>query len=73
MKPPEGRTSRRELLRSLARGAALAALGAGATALALRNAVSEDCRLRIPCAECALRGKCTRRPAPAERPESRRG
>ncbi len=69
MSAQEGRTDRRELFRSIARGAALLVLGAGAAALSLRNAGPGDCGRQGPCAACSLREACDRRPGPPEWPQ----
>jgi hypothetical protein len=51
---------RRELLRRVARGIALVALGSGAGALVVRARSAETCERRHPCAACALRDDCRR-------------
>jgi hypothetical protein len=57
---------RRELLRSAARGLAVAALAGGALLLARRNAGTEDCPPRTTCADCRLRDRCDRKPRISE-------
>lgn len=56
----ERRTTRRELLRTVARGLTLTGLVAGAALLRHRTGASEDCPPRTVCADCRLRDRCER-------------
>ncbi|MDP6544794.1 MAG: hypothetical protein QGH60_12435 [Phycisphaerae bacterium] len=54
---PAESTTRREFIRSLARGAAVGAVAGGGILLA-RNSVSRGCGEPTPCKSCRLRGQC---------------
>lgn len=52
------KVDRRRLVQLAMRSAALGALGATGTYLALRNGPGERCPRRWPCAECGWRAGC---------------
>jgi hypothetical protein len=67
----ERRPNRRDVLVGTARSLALALLGGGAAALALRNGAGADCRHRDVCDACRLRRTCNQRNQRDHEPRAR--